>query len=123
MNYYRLYFIGLLLFITSLLAGKAAGGLLVLLFIAGLSALFRLRYEFILTEDRIISRVGLIARNTNEMKLRHIRSILLRQNLLERLLGIGTLIMISAADEISQVPFSGINNPLAVKETINRVSN
>jgi uncharacterized membrane protein YdbT with pleckstrin-like domain len=60
----------------------------------------------------------LIARNTNEMKIKHIRSMNVRQNPLERLLGIGTLITISAAEGEAAVVFKGIKYPHGVKEKI-----
>ena len=63
-------------------------------------------------------RTGLIANNTNEMEIRHIRGINLRQGVAERLLGIGTLEIISAADGGAEVVFSGISNPVAVKDQI-----
>ena len=61
------------------------------------AAISRYRYLFTVTEDRVISREGLIARNTTEMRVKHIRSMMVRQGLLERLLGIGTLISVSIA--------------------------
>lgn len=60
-----------------------------LLFVIGVVAILRLRYKFTITNDRVIMRVGLIARNTNEILLRHIRAINVRQGIIERLLGVG----------------------------------
>jgi len=90
--------------------------------VIGLAALFRFRYLFTVTEDRIVSRVGLIARNTNEMRLKHIRSMMVKQNIVERLLGIGTLITISAAEGEAAVIFKGISEPQGVKERIRGLS-
>ena len=52
------------------------------------------------------------------MKIKHIRSMNVRQNPVERLLGIGTLITISAAEGEAAVVFKGIRNPHGVKERI-----
>jgi len=64
----------------------------------------------------------LIARNTNEIQLRHIRAINVRQGIVERILGIGTVIFISAAEGESAVVFKGIRDPLGVKERIRGLS-
>lgn len=116
--YYCLYIVGIILFAFSHKSGSITEGIFILLCVIGLAALFRFRYLFTVTEDRIVSRVGLIARNTNEMRLRHIRSMMIRQNPVERLLGIGTLITISAAEGEAAVVFKGIKDPLGIKERI-----
>lgn len=118
LSYYRLYLIAFVLFTILHSEGRTADGVNVSLVFFGLAAIFRQRHKFVLTGERVISIVGLIARNTNEMKVRHIRSILVRQNPIERILGIGTVIMISAADGISEVIFKGIARPVVVKEMI-----
>jgi len=111
----------MVLFGFSIKSGELGRGIFVLLLIVGLAAIFRFRYQFAVTDDRIITRVGLVARNTNEMKLRHIRSMNVRQNPIERLLGIGTLITMSAANGEAAVVFKGIKNPHGVKERIRGV--
>lgn len=70
---------GIALFGFSIKSGKLEGGLFTLLFVIGLVAIFRVRYLFTVTENRVIMRVGLIVKNTNEMQLRHIRPINVRQ--------------------------------------------
>ncbi|HEC99340.1 MAG TPA: PH domain-containing protein [Proteobacteria bacterium] len=119
--YHCLYVVGMVLFGFSIKSGELGRGIFVLLLIVGLAAIFRFRYQFAVTDDRIITRVGLVARNTNEMKLRHIRSMNVRQNPIERLLGIGTLITMSAANGEAAVVFKGIKNPHGVKERIRGV--
>lgn len=66
-------------------------------------------------------RAGLIARNTNEMQLRHIRAINVRQGIIERILGIGSIVFISAAESEAAVVFKGISDPYEVKERIRGV--
>lgn len=118
LNYYILYIIGVALFVILSDAGYTQGGVLTLLFVVGLAAIFRLRYLFTITDDRVMQKVGLIARNTNEIKLRHIRGINVRQGIIERLLGIGTIEMSSAAGGGVEVIFKGIRDPHGVKERI-----
>jgi len=91
LNYYLLYILGIIIFAVSANKGRLVGGFFVLLLTIGLAAVFRFRYLFTVTNDRIIMREGLIARNTNEMKVRHIRSMHLRQSIIERLLDIRLL--------------------------------
>ncbi len=55
------------------------------------------------------------------MRLRHIRTTMVRQNIVERLLGIGTLITISAAEGEAAVFFKGIRDPQGIKEKIRSI--
>ena len=118
LNYYVLYIMGIIISGITFKAGEISGGLIILLITGMLAALFRFRYLFIVANDRIITRVGLIARNTTEMRIRHIRTTMVRQNIVERLLDIGTLITISAAEGEAAVIFKGISEPQGVKERI-----
>ena len=118
-----LYFSGLLVLsavvFVMMLSAEAGGGIIVLPALILLMAGFgRYRRLYTVTSHRIMMRTGLIANNTNEMEIRHIRGINLRQGVAERLLGIGTLEIISAADGGAEVVFSGISNPVAVKDQI-----
>lgn len=47
---------------------------------------------------------------------------MVRQNIVERLLGIGTLITISAAEGEAAVVFKGIRDPQGIKEIIRGLS-
>jgi len=87
--YYALYCIGIIVAALFHQAGDLeAAGLVVLVF-AGIVMVFRFRHLFTITSERIIARVGLIARNTNEIQLRHIRAVSVRQGVIERILGSG----------------------------------
>ncbi|MEW6419498.1 MAG: PH domain-containing protein [Nitrospirota bacterium] len=121
LNYYVLYIMGFIISGITLKAGEIGGGLIILLITGLLAAIFRFRYLFIVTNDRIMVRVGLIARNTTEMRIRHIRTMMAKQNIVERLLGIGTLITISAAEGEAAVVFKGIRDPQGVNEKIRGV--
>lgn len=121
LNYIGYYLAGLLLFTLFISARNIGVGLLLLLISVGVAAVLRYRHLFTITDNSIIMRVGLIARNTNEMQLKHIRAINVRQGIIERLLGIGTLIFLSAANSESEVIFKGISDPHGVKERIRRL--
>lgn len=118
-----LYFPGLILFavsvfILSMQAGPSFDGVVCALLIFVVIAFARFRRLYTISANRIIMRVGLVANNTNEMEIRHIRGINVRQGVIQRLLGIGTLEIISAADGGAEVVFSGVRNPNGVKEII-----
>ncbi len=121
LNYHCLYVMGIFLFGFSIKSGQIKEGIFSLFFVIGLAAIFRARYLFTVTRDRIIMRAGLIARNTNEMQLRHIRAINVRQGIIERILGIGSIVFISAAESEAAVVFKGISDPYEVKERIRGV--
>jgi uncharacterized membrane protein YdbT with pleckstrin-like domain len=118
LNYYLLYGIGIILFIFLVNVGEIIGGFFVLSIVLGLAAILRYRYLFTVTKDRIISREGLIAKNTNEIQLKHIRALNVKQGIIERLLGIGTIEISSAAGGGVEVMFKGIRDPHGVKERI-----
>ena len=120
--YYFLYLAGIAFFIFFSQGREMVSGILFFMSMVALAALFRFRYRFVVTEERLIMQVGLLARNINEMKIRHIREIQTRQNPLERLLNIGTIATISAADGEGAVIFKGISDPLGVKERIYELS-
>jgi len=118
LNYIGFYFVGLMIFMISVSVRNIGVGLLLLLLCIGSAAIARYRYQFTITKGSIVMRVGLIARNTNEIQLRHIRAINVRQGIVERILGIGTVIFISAAEGEAAVVFKGIRDPIGVKERI-----
>ena len=115
LNYIYLYIAGIVLFILFANKGSTDIGTLVLIVLIILSVILRYRYLYTITDDRIIMRVGLIARNTNEIFLKHIRAVYVRQRIIERLLDIGTIKFSSAAGEGVEVEFKGIRNPYGVR--------
>ena len=113
-----LIFIACIALIVTLQAGSVDAGFFVLAVTALLISFARYRRLYTVTDQRLIMRIGLIARNTNEMEIRHIRGINVRQNVIERLLGIGTLEIISAADGGAEVIFGGVRDPFGLKDRI-----
>jgi uncharacterized membrane protein YdbT with pleckstrin-like domain len=118
-----LYFGGLILIagialVVTLQAGSVEAVFFVLAVTALLISFARYRRLYTVTDQRLIMEIGLIARNTNEMEIRHIRGINVRQNVIERLFGIGTLEIISAADGGAEVIFGGVRDPLGLKDRI-----
>ncbi|OIP31758.1 MAG: hypothetical protein COW04_01140 [Deltaproteobacteria bacterium CG12_big_fil_rev_8_21_14_0_65_43_10] len=123
LSYIGLYVAGIVLFAIFKNAGHIVEGLFVLVFVLCVAAVLRLRYKFTMTNDRVIMRVGLIAKNTNEIQLRHIRAMNVRQGIIERLLSIGTIEMSSAAGGGVEVMFKRIRDPHRVKERVRGLEN
>jgi uncharacterized membrane protein YdbT with pleckstrin-like domain len=87
-----------------------------------IAVISRFRRDYTITDMRVIMRIGLISNNTSEIELQHIRGMNVRQNILERLLGIGTVLIISSADDTIEVVFEGISNPVRIKDMIRSIS-
>ncbi len=76
--------------------------------------------HFVVTSDRVLHRQGLIAKHSMEIPLEHINDVRFSQNVLERLIGAGTLI-IQSASEHGREEFQDVRHPEDVQKTIYRV--
>jgi uncharacterized membrane protein YdbT with pleckstrin-like domain len=99
-------------------AGHDEEGLVVILLAISYAAVSRLRQFYLVTSKRVVMRHGLIARQLREMEARHIRGINIRQGILARMLDIGTIDLVSAADGRAEVTILGVRHPVQVKEII-----
>jgi uncharacterized membrane protein YdbT with pleckstrin-like domain len=75
--------------------------------------------EFAVTNKRVIAKRGLIRRRTVEMLLQKVESVAVRQNILGRILGFGTVIVVGTGG--TREPFRGIRSPLQVRTQINQI--
>lgn len=97
------------------------GALLVWWLLAGLDIL-RWRFtEFVLTNERLISRSGVIAKRTKEIPLERINDVTTSQTVLDRILGSGD-ITLESAGEFGQNTFDDIADPTAVQKEIYRAA-
>lgn len=72
--------------------------------------------SYTITKDGIISRKGIIARDTHTVKFEHIRTVVLKQGVLERLFNVGTLEFDTVAGaEGADVVFTDIAQPARIK--------
>ena len=76
----------------------------------------RLTEEFAVTNKKIVSKRGFIARNTDELLLSKIEGIDVEQGMLARILGCGSLKVTGPGQQV--VVFPGIDNPIDVKNQI-----
>ncbi len=72
---------------------------------------------FVVTSDRIVHRSGLFAKQSMEIPLENVTDVRFSQNVLERALGAGSLILESPG-EYGQERFSHVANPAKVQKTI-----
>ena len=91
-----------------------AGGAAVL----GLTSLARRYTSWSLTSDRLIERRGLLASRRREMELADVRSIEVSRSLTQRMLGLGNVMIASAASAEFLIRLSDIPNPEQVAEML-----
>lgn len=91
-----------------------AGGAAVL----GLTGLIRRNTSWSLTSDRLIERRGLLASRRREMELADVRSIEVSQSLMQRMLGLGDVMIASAASAEFLIRLSDIPAPEEVAEML-----
>ena len=71
-----------------------------------------------LTTQRLFAQTGLIAKNLEEVELFRVKDVTLRQGVLDRLLGVGTVTVLSTDDTAPELELAGIRDPLAAKEAL-----
>ena len=72
--------------------------------------------EYALTTKRVVSKEGVISRNTEEMRLAKAETVEVKQGILGRILGYGTVIVTGTGS--SYVAFKTVADPLKVKRHI-----
>lgn len=109
---WRSYLIAFILaFITLPLMGF---GFLILLFVI----FNRYQYTYTITNKRVLSRVGIIAKHVNEVDIDHIRSVTTSQGMMARILGYGNVIIGTAGTGGVEIVIIGIDSPEKIKELI-----
>ena len=72
--------------------------------------------EFAITNKRVISKLGLISRDVEEMNLKSIESVNLKQGVIGRILNVGSIVISGRGS--SQVIFKEVDDPVAVRKKI-----
>ena len=109
-------------------AYRARLGLLVwgvLLLPAGVGLILLLRAWYLvastryrLTTQRLFAQTGLIAKHLEEVELFRVKDVTLSQGVLDRMLGTGTVTVLSTDDTAPRLELAGIFDPLAAKEAL-----
>lgn len=75
--------------------------------------------SFVLTTDRLVHRSGLVSRRSREIPLEHLTDISYHQGVLQRMVGIGELLLESAGRD-SVETFSGLPHPASIQREIHQ---
>jgi membrane protein YdbS with pleckstrin-like domain len=73
---------------------------------------------YTVTSKMVMSKEGIISRTTSEINLSDIRNINMKQRVLERIFGLGTVAIGSAGTGELEVAFKGVRNPAQVRDRI-----
>ena len=90
------------------------------LLLIAIALLKRLTTELVLTNRRIITKRGLISRDTVEMNLGKVESVRVNQGLLGRILNYGDVTVVGTGS--SPEPLRGIANPLELRKKLGEVT-
>jgi uncharacterized membrane protein YdbT with pleckstrin-like domain len=94
----------------------AAISALVLVLVAGY--LKRLATTYVITNQRLLIRRGIIARAEQHSRVDRIQNVSTKQSVLERMLRVGTVEFDTAAGEDDELAFAGVGDPHGVVEAI-----
>jgi len=75
-------------------------------------------YTYVVREDSVMSRQGILRRSSTEVRIGDIRAIRVRQSLLQRILHIGDVGFSSAAGDGEEVVFTGVSDPEGMKQLV-----
>jgi uncharacterized membrane protein YdbT with pleckstrin-like domain len=70
--------------------------------------------EFVITNKRIIIKVGLVSRRTLEMNLSKVESVNITQSIFGRMFGYGTIVIVGTGG--TREPFADISDPLTFRK-------
>jgi len=74
--------------------------------------------EYRLTNERLFVRRGLIAKHLNEIELFRAKDVIMNQGILQRILGFGSVTVLSTDDTTPIIVLKGIADPINLKELI-----
>jgi uncharacterized membrane protein YdbT with pleckstrin-like domain len=101
--------------------GPIAGGLFAIAVLLVLAAILTRRgTSWSITSERLIERRGLLGQTRREVELADIRSVEVSRTLFQRLLGIGTVVVSSAASADYMIRMQNVANPDEIAETVRR---
>ena len=97
-------------------------GLVLFLFLAFFTIGTHVKYfttEFSITNKKILCKVGLISRSTDELAMQKIEGVDVHQTIPGRIFGYGNIVISGTGTQ--QVGFWKVNNPLEVKKTLQQI--
>lgn len=75
-------------------------------------------HTYVVKEETVMAHEGILKRFSTEVRIADIRSIAVRQTLLQRLLRIGEVGFSSAAGDSEEVSFTGVTDPEKIKQLV-----
>jgi uncharacterized membrane protein YdbT with pleckstrin-like domain len=98
-------------------------GIVLLPVVVGLFLLLGVWYRTVatryrLTTQRLFVRTGLIAKHEEEVELFRVKDVTLSQGMFQRLLGVGSVVVLSTDDTTPRLELGGIPDPEGRKEQI-----
>lgn len=104
--------------------GEVILGVITAIFLGAISIIFEMIKiyvsEFAVTNKRVISKLGLIRRDVEEMNLKSIEGVNLKQSIIGRVLNYGNIVISGRGS--SQVIFKDIDNPVEIRKKIKHKS-
>jgi uncharacterized membrane protein YdbT with pleckstrin-like domain len=77
--------------------------------------------KYTITDERLIIKHGLIARKIEEIELFRIKDVMMNQGMIDRILGIGSVKILSVDDTTPALWIRRISNPMSAKETLRKM--
>ena len=92
--------------------------LIVLLIVWFKAFLFKNKIRYRLTSERFFVNVGILSRKVDELELIRVNDVTMSQTIAERMLGLGTVTVLSNDETTPTLVLKGISGPEKVKESI-----
>jgi uncharacterized membrane protein YdbT with pleckstrin-like domain len=108
------------------LIDKTGTGIVVCVVLVGLVVLIgylrRLSTRYVISDERLWIKHGLLARRTQETRLARVQNVNTEQSVLERMLRVGTVDFDTAGTDAPEADFSfrGVDDPAKVAQTVDR---
>ena len=74
--------------------------------------------SLVITDRRVTLRQGLLSKNTNDVLIADIRNVKVRQNLLQRIFGVGTVAVSTSGQSDMEIEVHGVPAPARIKAII-----
>ena len=116
-NYFLLFFVAGILLVGAVVNPIS---LFIAIFLIVLAFLDRLGKLFTLTNKRVLCKKGIFSREMHEVGTKDIRNINVKQGILGRMFGYGTVEIASAGTDGVEVSFVGISDPIRVRDLIRK---
>ena len=119
-----MFFLTPLFFYVGLSFGSILSAIITSIIISGIYLIYEMIKiyvsEFAITNKRVISKLGFISRDVEEMNLKSIESVNLKQGVIGRILNVGDVVISGRGS--SQVIFKEVDDPVAVRKKIKHKS-